>query len=382
MPNAAVSRTASPSSEWRRFPPTTNTDPPRPGGPPEHFDPVFIDVARDLKNRGALAALRSRRSGLNHKTLIALDGTEYFNFYKISCPNCLSRTHNKGTDNEMVENYHKVLGAAIVDPGQVAAVPLPVEIIRPRDGSKKQVCKRNAAKLWLRRIGPRLKEPEPVYLGDDLYACQPVCEVIRATGGNFILTTKRSSHKTLYEELDRCHPQTLFTRVTRDIKKPKKYSYIWQPDLRIRGGAAAMPMTWVCLEIHDMAAKKVTYRTAFVTDLPVSRTNVADIVTCGRSRWRVENAEFNVLKILDFNHDRNFGQGKKNLASVLLDLNLLAFALHTACDLAEKHWQKARTVCGTRDWMFRYPQVLTARLVFDDWKRLMQVLAGEVDIPP
>ena len=48
--------------------------------PPEHFDPVFIDVARDLNNRGALAALRSRRSGLNHKTLIALDGTEYFLF--------------------------------------------------------------------------------------------------------------------------------------------------------------------------------------------------------------------------------------------------------------------------------------------------------------
>ncbi len=46
--------------------------------------------------------------------------------------------------------------------------------------------------------------------------------------------------------------------------------------------------------------------------------------------------------------------------------NLLAFALHTACDLAEKHWQKARTVCGTRDWMFRNLQVLTARFVFDD----------------
>ena len=53
-----------------------------------------------------------------------------------------------------------------------------------------------------------------------------------------------------------------------------------------------------------------------------------------------------------------------------------------ACDLAEKHWQKARTACGTRDWMFRNLQVLTARFVFDDWKRLMQVLAGEVEIPP
>ncbi len=266
--------------------------------PPDHFDPVFIDVARDLDNRGALATLRSRRSGLNHKTLIAVDGTEYFNSFNISCPNCSSRTHNKGNDDEMVENYHMVLSAAIVTPGQVAAVPLPVEIIRPQDGSKKQDCERNAVKRWLRRIGPRLKDLEPVYLGDDLYACQPICEAIRATGGNFILTAMRSSNKTLYEELDRCHPETRDTRVTRGIRKPKKYrySYSWQPELRIRGGEAAMPVTWICLEIHDMAAKKLTHRTAFVTDLPVSRTNVADIVACGRSRWRVENAEFNVLK--------------------------------------------------------------------------------------
>ena len=96
--------------------------------------------------------------------------------------------------------------------------------------------------------------------------------------------------------------------------------------------------------------------------------------------WRTPNST--PSKKLGYNLDRNFGHGEKNLASVLLVLNLLAFALHTACDLAEKHWQKARTACGTRDWMFRNLQVLAARFVFDDWKRLMQVLAGEVEIPP
>ncbi len=61
---------------------------------------------------------------------------------------------------------------------------------------------------------------------------------------------------------------------------------------------------------------------------------------------------------------------------------MLAFAMNTGCDLAEKHCQKALVVCGTRDWMFRNLQVLTARFVFDDWKRLMRVFAGEVEIPP
>ena len=62
--------------------------------PPQHFDAVIIDVARDLEYRG------SRRSGLNHETLIALGGTVPLNSRRIGCPNCSNRARNKGTDDE------------------------------------------------------------------------------------------------------------------------------------------------------------------------------------------------------------------------------------------------------------------------------------------
>ena len=266
--------------------------------PPERFDPVFIDIARDLDNRGALAAPRSRRSGLDRNTLIALDGTECFNSCKIGCPNCSTRTRNKGTDDGTGGNCHAVLGAAIVGPGQVAAAPLPPETVRPQDGSRKQDCERNAVKRRLHRAGPRPKDLEPARPGDGPCACQPVCEAIRAAGGSFILTANRSSRRTLHEELDRCTPETLDKRATRGIGKPKRcrHGHGWQPELRIRGGAAAMPATWVRLEIRDMAGKSAAFNIAFAADLPDGRTNVADIVACGRSRWRVENAGLNVPK--------------------------------------------------------------------------------------
>ena len=88
----------------------------------------------------------------------------------------------------MVESRHAVLGAAIVGPGQVAAVPLPVEIIGPRDGLRRQDRERDAVGRWMQRIGPNLKDLQPVFLGDDLYACQPACKAIRAAGSNVILT--------------------------------------------------------------------------------------------------------------------------------------------------------------------------------------------------
>src|SRR3954463_2827226 len=50
---------------------------------------------------------------------------------------------------------------------------------------------------------------------------------------------------------------------------------------------------------------------------------------------------FNVLKNNGYHLEHNFGHGKANLSAVFVSLNLLAFAFHTVCDLAEDLWRKA-----------------------------------------
>ncbi|MBI1209395.1 MAG: ISNCY family transposase, partial [Azospirillum sp.] len=62
------------------------------------------------------------------------------------------------------------------------------EFITPQDGAEKQDCERAAARRWLARHGPTLARFRPVYLGDELFARQPIVEAIGAGGGNFILT--------------------------------------------------------------------------------------------------------------------------------------------------------------------------------------------------
>jgi hypothetical protein len=39
----------------------------------------------------------------------------------------------------------------------------------------------------------------PIYLGDDLFACQPVATMVTDNGGDFIFTAKESSHTALYD---------------------------------------------------------------------------------------------------------------------------------------------------------------------------------------
>jgi hypothetical protein len=65
----------------------------------------------------------------------------------------------------------------------------------------KQDCERAAAKRWLARHGAGVARFRPVYLGDDLHACQPIVQAIQESGGSFILTCKPGSHQTITEYL-------------------------------------------------------------------------------------------------------------------------------------------------------------------------------------
>jgi hypothetical protein len=71
-------------------------------------------------------------------------------------------------------------------------VPLFPEFIAPQDGAEKQDCERNAVKRWHAKLGERLSWLRPIYLGDDLFACQPIVTMLTDTGDDFIFTCKHA----------------------------------------------------------------------------------------------------------------------------------------------------------------------------------------------
>jgi hypothetical protein len=332
---------------------------------PDHLFPVFDEVISDLERAGGLAAFQR----LGSRVLIALDGTEYHRSTKIHCPHCSTRTRA----GQPTEHFHTLLAATIVAPGHQHAVPLAPEFIGPQDGHDKQDCESRAVRRWLARHGPGLARLDPVYLGDDLYACQPVCEAVLAQGGHFLFTCKPSSHQTLQEYLTGIDLPEHVERVKRG-KQRFTHRYRWLCDVPLRGDEEALTVNWLQIEILD-AAGAVTYRNTFVTDLPVDASSVAELAACGRARWKIENESFNVLKTGGYHLEHNFGHGTAHLSALLACLNLLAFAIHTVCDLAEGGWRKARTTLGPRVRFFQNLQALTSYLVFSSWTELLHTLA-------
>ena len=341
------------------------------GAPTEHFDPVFAHIVKDLDESGGLKPFRR----LDQRVLIALDGSEHFCSRKISCPHCSTR---KRSDGE-IEYFHSFVGATLVAPGHTIVLPLPPEFVRPQDGAKKQDCEPNAARRWLSRVGANYAWLRPVYLGDDLYAHQPMCADVLAAGGSFIFGCKPSSHKTLTEYLTGVDLDGFSETIGVGAAK-RTHRYRWMEGVPLRDGKDALMINWLEIEIAKPDGK-VTYRNSFVTDLGLTRKTVADIAACGRARWKIENETFNVLKNNGYNLEHNFGHGKDTLASLLVALNLLAFAMHNACDLIEYRWQKAREKLGPRSRLFTHIWSITAYHVFPSWASLMRTITSGVPPP-
>jgi len=332
--------------------------------PPSHLQPAFDQALGVLRQHGGLAPFQR----LGGRVLIALDGTEYFCSQKLGCPQCLTRRRANGK----VESYHAMLAATLVAPGHAMALPLMPEFIAPQDGAEKQDCERNAAKRWLAAQGGRVKALRPVYLGDDLFACQPIAEAITAAGGDFLLTAKPASHKALYDFMQGAEfDEHAVTQKTNG--KRLTYRFRWFEGAPLRDAHDAVLVNWVGVTITD-AKGHVTYDNAFVTSLPITRDTVAEIVACARARWKIENESFNVLKSNGYHLEHNFGHGKQNLAMMFAAMNLLAFALHTICDALEQLWINARTAKRARTRFFEHIRTITAYLVFPNWKTLMQTL--------
>ncbi len=331
---------------------------------PRHLQGSFDQAVAALREHGGLKAFQR----LDGRTLIALDGTEYFCSQKLGCPHCQTRKRSNGK----VEFYHSMLAATIVAPGHALALPLMPEFIVKPDGAEKQDCERNAAKRWLAAHAGRVKELRPVYLGDDLFACQPICQAVLASGGDFLFTAKPDSHIALYDFMNGAKLDEM--SVTRK-QGPKKltFRYRWFTGAPLREGKDALNVNWIGVTISD-AKGKVTYDGAFVTSLTVSPENVADIAACARARWKIENETFNVLKNNGYHLEHNFGHGKQHLAMTFAAMNLLAFAFHTVCDCLEDLWTAARQAKRSRKRFFEHMRTITAYLVFPSWQTLMITL--------
>lgn len=301
---------------------------------------------------------------------IAIDGVAFFSSERISCNKCLKREDRNGTEHY----YHSAITPVFVKPGQTQVLSLPPEFIVPQDGKEKQDCERTAAKRWLKQHYPHFNEQTISYLGDDLYANQPLCQLINETYHQyFIFVCKPESHAGLYEWIEFIDKNDQLGKLTHR-QWNGKYGELWQyrfaQQVPLRNGSDAMQVNWLELIISHEGTGKILYHNTFVTNHEVSLENVVLLTRIGRTRWKIENENNNILKTKGYHLEHNFGHGQQDLANILATLNILAFLIHTVQEITEPNYQLLRRVLGKRKTFFEDLRALTRYMVFDTWDDL------------
>ncbi len=319
--------------------------------------------------------------GVGGTYLISLDGSENFSSEKVHCPNC------RVTLREGQARYsHGVLLAVLGAPEQETVICLEPEFITPQDGHAKQDCEQQAIKRWIERNAPRFAPGRVTILTDDLHCHYPLCKLLTQQHLHFILTCKEASHPALYEEIHLLEqvPGAIGTQVVEKWqgRRRERWVYRWVEQVPLRGELETLMVNWCELTIYAGATDQPVYHCAWATDHPVTAKTVPEIVAGGRSRWKVENEGFNVLKNQGYNFEHNFGHGQQQLSNVLLTLLLLAFLCHTVLALTCTTYQAVRRELGTRRTFFNDLRALTRYVYFPDWQALLMFMYQRLGLPP
>jgi len=235
---------------------------------------------------------------LGKNWLVIVDATQLFSFRERHCEHCLTKTFNKGTEQESTIYYHQVLEAKIVlDDDMIVSIATEF-IENETENMTKQDCEINSFK----RLAKTLKDMFPrlpiCILGDSLYACGPVFDICKKNKWEFLIRYKDGSIPTLAEEYKEINAmgenEEEIIEIEHIYKRKPKVKAIhkmkWVNDLYYQGHK----VTVMELEIETNQKKQKEFQ--WVTSMDVTNRTAEEFAETGRKRWLIENEGFNIQK--------------------------------------------------------------------------------------
>jgi hypothetical protein len=364
---------------------------------PNHFGVVYDEIHNELiKNN-----VYDKFVVFGNRMLISLDGTEYFKSDKLNCEFCNHKYHK---NNDKFEYYHSMLGITICSPNTTDILPLAPIFIDKNNNKltleqKKQDCEHNALVRFFENDCHKYTHLKPIFLLDALFADNKVINLIHEhINSNFIITAKEGKSKTAFEFINNCYLNkiTIIHKINSNTKE--SWTYEWLNGIPLTNSLDTNRVNYISLTTHkllniDQRSKlnkklrvRSKYRTiddeikpkkyAFFTDIEVNQENIEDLISYGRTRWRLENG-YNSLKKRGYNFEHNFGHGKKYLSSVLATFMVLAFLLHTSSAFLDEIYNKAVHQFTGKIYFYRHIKFLTHYFVFSNFRELLLTIISK-----
>ena len=264
------------------------------------FAALSPDEVGDIAWRMAGALIRGKTldsQRFDGSFLVAVDATEIAKYKQPHCPTCLTRTHKNGT----TDYFHAALEAKLVTASGLVFSMATEFIENPEGDYVKQDCERKAFPRLAAQLKGRFKRLPICLLGDSLYPCGPVLDIIAANRWGFILNFKKGSLPKPFAaatgQIAR-HPENTARETDAD---GKVWSYSWAHN--IRHGEHVFHVVFA-----ETGKRGPGEFFVFITHIRPGKDNVAAIVDKGgRNRWKIENQGFNAQKNHGFELESRLG---------------------------------------------------------------------------
>jgi hypothetical protein len=310
---------------------------------------------------------------------VALDGSEYFHSTTIQCPHCLRQPDPKGR----VHYSHLVVGATLVRVGSHQVLPLDAEEVRnPTAESQPQDCELTAGKRLIARLRREHPQMALMVIGDDLYSHVPFVEQLQHLRLHYVLVAQPASHPSLMAAVAAAEVQGISQQGQWDegsSARRRMYTYriVRQVPLAME---SLVRVTYV--EVWERSVGgELLYHNSWITDLDVTAENVAVVAQIGRTRWKIENEQFNVQKNHGYELSHNYGHGQHTLSMVFYLLNLLAYVTHVIVEVGDRLYQRCRAQESRRELWAALRTALNMLLV-ESWSHLLRVYLEEATASP
>ena len=303
--------------------------------------------------------------------LLSLDGSEYFTSEHVHCDHCLRREQSNGHR----KYYHQILQPALLAPGCKEIIPFAPEFIRAQDGADKQDCEVNAGIRAVTRLRGDHRQLSAVMVCDALYATERFITHLDTHHFSYLLGVKKQSHKTLFEDIEGLRRGGLLESLESTTETGYHCLYEWTHDVRLFATHGAPTVNFIEFHMFDRSGKR-TRHFSWVTDLPIGRHSVEQLVRAARARWKIENENFNTLKNHGYHLEHNFGHGASYLSEVFFVLNLLGFFMHQIFALVDELYQQARAGFSARREFWNAIRAAVRLMLFSSWDHVLTRIHG------
>lgn len=263
------------------------------------LDPNELEKIR----KNMLVSILRKRSFQDARLLgkywcVIVDATQLFSYKKRHCEHCLTKTFNRGEEDEKTVYYHQVLEAKIIL-GDRLAVSIGTEFI---DNESENLSKQDCELKAFKRLSHKMKEMFPrlpmCILGDSLYASNPFMQICKEKNWEYLVRYKDGSIPTLAQEY----------RAITEIKGFNE-KIVWVEEV-LKGnaiGAHSHHIKWVNdldykenkvsvmeLDIDNDNGRIQGFK--WLSSMEINRKNAVEFTQTGRQRWMIENQGFNMQK--------------------------------------------------------------------------------------